>query len=188
MSAPASSTAPEPVPPPLPSVTVNITRLDLFRLGIRATLRLWWFTAFCFLTFLFSQWSLWTRASPPSSDPISIAVFVLVPAACLLGLWLFFVLLCAVLTAWQAGSMPGTLGTHFYEIRESGLFESTVANETLARWRFVRHATRTRRCIYIKLSWAYHHVIPLRAFPDPESAHAFFCELQLRIAGGQQQH
>ena len=161
-------------------VTATITRTDLFRLGWHFGWRQRWLSLFCLFCFGISLWFQWHSENRPTHW-FHVIYFLAYYAVVWGALWGFFITVVGVATALQVSSGSGVLGSHRYEIRDAGFFESTTANETLTRWSAIRRVTRNRRYTLISLTWWLFHLIPHRAFPDAATADAFYHELQLRI-------
>jgi hypothetical protein len=68
----------------------------------------------------------------------------------------------------------GQLGRHRIVLSQDGLIESTAVGESRTSWAGVDRIEQDPRNIYIYTSAAAAHVIPKRAFKDPQEADAFF--------------
>jgi len=68
----------------------------------------------------------------------------------------------------------GQLGRHRVVLGEDGLVESTAVNESRTAWAGVDRVEQSPDYIFIYISPATAHVIPKRAFSDPQEAEAFF--------------
>jgi hypothetical protein len=68
----------------------------------------------------------------------------------------------------------GQLGRHRLVLGEDGLVESTAVNESRTAWSGVDRVEQSADYIFIYTSPAAAHVIPKRAFSDPQEADAFF--------------
>ncbi|QIF02815.1 YcxB family protein [Roseimicrobium sp. ORNL1] len=161
-------------------VVVEITRGDIVRVAFHMMLRLRGLWAIYVLGFGVTLWAQCHGEYGPTS--LFMAVFFVVLYAVFWTILFFMaVLLGSILTALQVSTMKGILGSHTYEIREDGLFESTCANQTLTNWSVIPRAVRTKRYILVKLTWWLFHLIPRRAFSDVAADDAFFAALQQRI-------
>jgi len=68
----------------------------------------------------------------------------------------------------------GQLGRHEVVLGEDEVIESTAVNETRTAWTGVDRVEQSADHIFIYTSPAAAHVIPKRAFSDPQEAEAFF--------------
>jgi hypothetical protein len=68
----------------------------------------------------------------------------------------------------------GLLGRHRIVLSQDGLVESTAVGESRASWTGVDRIEQDSHNIYIYTSLAAAHVIPKRAFRDPQEADAFY--------------
>lgn len=68
----------------------------------------------------------------------------------------------------------GQLGRHRLMLDEDGLTENTAVGESRTRWAGVDRVEQSRDYIYIYTSPAAAHVVPKRAFANPEAADAFY--------------
>ena len=68
----------------------------------------------------------------------------------------------------------GQLGRHRLMLGEEGLIESTAVGESRTSWAGVDRVEQSREYIYIYTSPAAAHVVPKRAFANPEQADAFY--------------
>ena len=170
----------EPDQPTNRTVTVTITRADLFHLGWHFGTRQRWLLLLCVVCFGTSLWFQWHSEYRPTHW--FHAVYFFACYALVWGVfWVFSVAVFGAATALQMSGCSGVLGEHRYEIRDSGFFESTSANETLTRWSAIHRITRNRHYTLISLTWWLFHLIPNRAFPDAAAVDAFYGELQTRI-------
>ena len=74
----------------------------------------------------------------------------------------------------------GQLGRHRLVLGEDGLTESTAVGESRTSWSGVDRVEQSADYIYIYTSPAAAHVVPKRAFPNPEQAEAFYRLSQAR--------
>jgi hypothetical protein len=183
MASPEAIPPAEQTPEPSPlSISVTVTRMDMFRFGLYATIRVRLFPLLCLIGIGAGLWGFWNNPTRPDNS-LFFAIVVVFNVLLWMVIWTVFVVLIAVINTLVFSSVPGILGAHSFEIRDAGLFESTDANETLQRWHAVRKVVRTRRHLFVLIGphLVLAHVIPLRAFPDAAAADAFYCELQLRL-------
>jgi hypothetical protein len=75
---------------------------------------------------------------------------------------------------------PGLLGEHTIKLSDEGITESTSVNEGIYNWDGIRSIEQNERYIFIFLNQTMAHIIPKRAFVDPESASLFLQEVQSR--------
>jgi hypothetical protein len=68
----------------------------------------------------------------------------------------------------------GHLGRHRLVLGEDGLTESTAVGETRTRWTGVDRVEQSPDYIFIYTTPSAAHVVPKRAFSDPEQAEAFY--------------
>jgi hypothetical protein len=68
----------------------------------------------------------------------------------------------------------GQLGRHRLVLGEDGLSESTAVGESRTTWAGVDRVEQSPDYIFIYTTPAAAHVIPKRAFTDPEQAEAFY--------------
>ena len=68
----------------------------------------------------------------------------------------------------------GLLGRHRVVLSQDGLIESTAVGESRSSWAGVDRVEQDPHNIYIYTSLAAAHVIPKRAFRDPQEADAFY--------------
>jgi hypothetical protein len=75
---------------------------------------------------------------------------------------------------------PGLLGEHTLILSDDGIIESTSVNEALNKWAGIRGIEQNDGYIFIFLNQTMAHIIPKRAFVDPEAASLFLQEAQTR--------
>jgi YcxB-like protein len=68
----------------------------------------------------------------------------------------------------------GHLGRHRVVLSDDAVVESTAVNQSRTAWAGVDRVEQSPDYIFIYTSPATAHVIPKRAFTDPEEAEAFF--------------
>lgn len=161
-------------------VVVEISRRDIFFVTFRYIFRSRWLWALFALPFALAMWRVWSSENRPTELLPAVVVAAVFGAFCF-GMLLVAALGFAALTVLQVGALPGILGSHLFEIRRDGLFESTSANQTVTNWSAIRSATRTKHYILVSVAWWMLHCIPRRAFADDAAFEAFYSTLQARI-------
>ncbi|MFL5496895.1 MAG: YcxB family protein [Gemmatimonadales bacterium] len=78
----------------------------------------------------------------------------------------------------------GQLGKHRLVLDEEGIRESTAVGESRTRWAGVDRVEENADYIFIYTTPAAAHVIPKRAFTDPQQAEAFYQLSRARKADG----
>jgi hypothetical protein len=161
-------------------VIAEITRRDIFDVSLRYMLRARWWWAIYAIGFAVSLSTQWHSEHGPTHWFEALYLVVVYVA-----IWLAFLFAgapcAAAIMVLQATGVGGVLGSHTFEIRAEGLFESTSANQTNTNWSAIRRAIRTDRYIVVSLAWWLFHCIPRRAFPDAAAYDAFFQALDQRI-------
>jgi hypothetical protein len=76
----------------------------------------------------------------------------------------------------------GQLGKHRLAMSEDGILESTAVGESRISWAGVDRVEQNSDYIFIYTSPAAAHMIPKRAFRDPQEAEAFYHLAQARKA------
>jgi len=161
-------------------VVVDVTRRDIFTVTFRLIMRARWIWALFTIPFAAGIWRISTSESGPKDWPNIVLLLVVLATFCWV-LLLVAALVFAAASVLQAGSMQGVLGSHTFEIRPDGLFESTTANQTPTSWSAIRSAKRTDRYILVSVAWWMFHFIPRRAFGDDAAFDDFFAAIQERI-------
>jgi len=98
-------------------------------------------------------------------------------AASVLVVWIGSI----VWVALTSQSQPGVLGEHEFVVRDDGLFEKTIASETLTRWTAIRSVYRSSRYLHIESSPGHFHLIPSKAFPGYVEFESFCSEIERRV-------
>jgi len=75
---------------------------------------------------------------------------------------------------------PGLLGEHTIILSDEGIIESTSVNKGVNSWEGIRGVEQNEGYIFIFLNQMMAHIIPKRAFVNPEIADHFFEEAQNR--------
>jgi hypothetical protein len=156
-------------------VTINLTRLDFFIAQCRMQARhpvnvgAW---------LLIGGWLayLGMRGAHVSAATLALAVGIglLMCAAFFAGV----VVVVSAVMALLASAERAVLGEHTFRITGAGLVESTRANEHLVRWGGARALLRTRRYLYVRVTFGQFHVIPRRHFADAAADDEFWNALQ----------
>jgi len=159
----------------MPSVTINLNRLDyalsLSRWSFRHPVNL---GAFGLLAVLIVIGHI--PGNPVTVKMIVITVISgLLTAALCLTVGVIVSILGMVLIA---RSDRGVLGEHTYRFVEAGLIESTAVNENLMKWGGVRSVSRTRRFVYVRVTFSQGYTIPRRFFSDAAADEQFWNSLQ----------
>jgi hypothetical protein len=160
----------------------ELTRLDLFRAGVRAI----FYTRILLLLIvpavLFTWWSTFTYEDPKSGrQPVGVRVFAAT-----------FTSLCCVVVGVLGGAVvtaaqsflrrdQGVLGEHTLEISDEGLIESTSVNRSVAKWATSFRVRETGRYAYIYVSETNYHLIPKTNPPLEGSVSEFLNALRTRI-------
>lgn len=77
----------------------------------------------------------------------------------------------------------GILCRHCVTLTDDALIEVTAINEERCSWHGVHHVVHTPEYIYIFATLQSAHIIPKRAFPDPDVAQQFY-ERAARLCDG----
>jgi len=162
------------------SVTIQLTRLDYFigqcRMQLRHPVNVGGWV-------LLSAWVAWMTLSKRESISMTQIVLALLAAALLCAFVLFLVGILATLAmTFIARRERGLIGEHKYSLMETGLVESTVANESLTKWGGARALLRTRHYFYVRISHGLYHTIPRRHFIDEADDDEFWKALQPLVA------
>lgn len=154
------------------SVRFFITRMDLFRLQLRALTR----HRFVLVVGLVCLTSLGSTLVGTVATPERSAVFYLF----FLGVWLvpaalFFGLLLVLVAACQAGlgDHSGSLGEHAISFEPDGLADCTEFSTSLHRWAGIARVESTTRYLLVFVNDFQCHLIPKRAFASPLAAQEF---------------
>jgi hypothetical protein len=81
----------------------------------------------------------------------------------------------------RATEADGVLGEHLFELRENGIFEKTIANETLSAWSSVRSLRRVPGYVLVEVPRGAFHFIPERCFADASEYEQFWQELNAHV-------
>ena len=162
-------------------VDVDISRFDLFRMGWRIGNRLWWILVLIFIPLYGARiFSIHTLQSEKTGETYYLSYTVLLVGYVIL-FWQFFSLLTATAMVLGTKRSGGALGPHHFEIRDDGLYESTPVNQSLFRWRAFHRISGNSHGIELFLGWWHVFLIPLRSFPNRETAQAFQGNIRARV-------
>ena len=161
------------------SVTINLTRLDYFigqcRMNPRHPVNVgaW---------LLFGGWMAFGTLNGHAYK-IGVVLLAIIVAYLLCALILFGVVVLVVIAmTLLARRERGVLGEHSYRFTEAGLVESTSVNENLIKWGGIRALMRTRRYVYVRVTFAQYYTIPRRYFADAAADDEFWKSLQPLVA------
>jgi hypothetical protein len=165
----------------MPSVTINLTRLDyalgVFRMSSRHPVNLFVFGV-AFLWLAVEQWMKMNRGK----DSVVIAIVIIVAFLMVVVLYVFAVSVTVLGMALIARGEGGVLGEHTYRFVDAGLMQSTSIHETLMKWGGVRSVVRTPRYIYVRVNRISFHIIPRRHFLEAAADEQFWNALQPLVA------
>lgn len=164
----------------MPSVTINLTRLDyaigVLRMSSRHPVNL----------FVFGAAFLWLAAEPwvkeSSKDAMYMTIMFIATFLTVLIIYVFALVVTVLGMALIAHGEGGVLGEHTYRFVDAGLMQSTSINETLMKWGGVRSVVRTRRYIYVRVNRISFHTIPRRHFSEAAADEQFWNALQPLVA------
>ncbi|MBN7818677.1 YcxB family protein [Bowmanella yangjiangensis] len=153
-------------------ITTNISRMDLIKFNLR-------FLPFAPITykyfgivalFIFS-YVLWSKGVPTSFERWKI----LIVGSLIGGFFatVFYFGWCVVSILFLSKESNGVLGEHEYEITEDGLFERTIANETLNRWGALGKVSIAGKNLLLQVSGYLYHLFPRRSFESDEAFYEF---------------
>lgn len=83
------------------------------------------------------------------------------------GLW------CILSVLMVSNESNGILGKHEYLCTEDGLFEKTIANETLYKWNALGQLRVAGSFLLLQVSGFQYHLFPIRSFDNPAQMDAF---------------
>ena len=160
-------------------VRTNISRVDLvkFNLSVIPRMRSTYTTALVFAV-LVAMYFLW-RDGQPITRHEWIDLFIVSISGgvgAIIGGSIFSIV-GIVLTA---DSKNGTLGEHFYELLDDGLFEKTEANESLSKWSGILEISENSQYLLIRISSYLFHIIPKSSF-STESEYLLFRDNAKRL-------
>lgn len=160
----------------------ELTRLDLFRCGVRAI----FFTRILLLLIIpllvFVWWTTFTYEDPKTGkQPMGVRIFAATfSAVCSAGIG---VMGGVAVTAAQSFLRrdQGVLGEHTLEISDEGLIESTAVNRSVAKWATAFRIRDTKRYAFVYVSETNYHAIPKANPPLEGSVDEFLNALRMRI-------
>ncbi len=122
------------------------------------------------LFIIFRGWESWINAVFPVAFPI--VYIALYPISVYLGVGR------SGLNMVRDGKNKGLWGPHALAIDESGVRESTEVGESSVKWQGVERVAASPSHLYIFTGSNAAHVIPRRAFAEPQQADQFFHQAQ----------
>jgi hypothetical protein len=162
------------------TIRYSIRRIDLLRLQLYGYSRNRVVVGFLLLAGVVAA-CLVVREPYIVHRPLAFKIpFVVLFDALLLGFVFAFQVVLSGLMILQ-GKHRGLLGEHVLEVRDDGLLERTDFNESLHRWAGFDKVRSTRSSLYIYVTDALVHVVPLRCFASPADAEAFRNRVQEKI-------
>jgi hypothetical protein len=139
------------------TVVVDLTRADLLRLVILATI-------------------VGQRGIPASVQEL--AVVLLTATIFVVGAVVAIFVINQVCVLIYSRESNGVLGNHVYTLREDGLLESTKANESLTKWGGATAVVKSSDCLYVQVSPGLFHVMPRRCFESADAYEKFWTGIQ----------
>jgi hypothetical protein len=160
-------------------ITIILTRVDYFLAQLRMHARHpvnigAWLALSTWVTFM----TLRGRAHTGVAVLLAVALSLVVCAI----LFLVVMVIVSIAMALLSRAERGLLGEHVYRLTEAGLVESTHVNEGLLKWGGARSLVRTRRYIYVRVTFSMFHAIPRRYFADEAADDFFWNALQPLVA------
>ena len=154
------------------TIHTHITKADLLRFNIRyiatASFTYKYMVAVVLAVIAYICFS---RGMPSTA----ITWLILIAGALLAGL-----LATLVYSAWCIGCVlimskesNGVLGTHEYTLKEEGLFEKTIANETLHKWGALGKVSVAGPDLLLQVTGYLYHVFPRKSFATAEQRSEF---------------
>jgi hypothetical protein len=155
------------------TVTVTLTKVDLLWVHVEALPRAKsTYVTLLLLWALFFLSSLFDEENARSVSLVLLASFI-VALGLLLGIYLASFLFYFLL----GSKKTGVLGVHQYRIAPEGLQEETDVNRTLTKWAGISNLIKTKRYLFVQISWYLFHIIPRRAFKSDEDFDGFCSEI-----------
>jgi hypothetical protein len=153
-------------------VTTNITKLDLLKFNLRfiptAPITYKYFALVSFAIFGYVSYA---KGLPESYEQWKIVILGSFSGGLIATLVYFSWCIVSVLIFSKESN--GVLGKHEYEVRAEGLFEKTIANETLNRWGSLGKVTVAGPNLLLQVSGYLYHVFPKRCFESDEAFNNF---------------
>jgi hypothetical protein len=162
-------------------VTTDISRLDLLKFNLRflstasITYKIFGVATLSIISFI-----MWKEGVPQTPEKWGV-LFVGAIIGAFIGT-LAYSLCCIVNILLLSKESNGVLGVHEYELREDGLFEKTMANETLNRWEALGKLYVAGPNLLLQVSGYLYHVFPKRCFNSDEEFYSFKKTLQDKIS------
>ena len=158
------------------TITVTITRSDLFWVHIRAIPRVK--STYITLSIIWALIFFSRYLDDEKTYPILALLFAsfIVAFLLLLGMYVVSFLFYFLL----GHKTTGVLGSHQYQITPEGLLEETDVNRTLTKWSGITNLLKTNQFLFVQISWYLFHIIPRRAFKSNEEFEDFYNEIRSR--------
>ncbi len=159
------------------TIHVDVTRADLARMTIglsirhRSTYITWLVLAMIVIALVI----VWKGLPQNLSSWVDLLLSASIGATA--GILVSF-LFCLTSILFMTSKSVGVLGRHTYEVRDDGLLETTVANETLIKWGGAQDLRRTRHYLMIGVTTMLYHVIPTRSFSNEIACENFWHAIQ----------
>ena len=154
------------------TVETFITRADLVRFNV-------WFLATAPFTYKYMlcialgvlSYLVYDRGMP---DDV-VVWMVMVTGSLLTGFvaTLVYFLWCIATVLMVSKVSNGILGKHEYQCQQDGLFEKTIANETLHKWGALGHVRQVGSLLLLQVSGYQYHVFPRHSFENQAQMDAF---------------
>ena len=155
------------------TITVTITRSDLFWVHVQALPRVK--STYIVLSIIWGSLFFSRYLDDEKTYPILALLFATFIVASLILLSMYVI---SFLFYFLLGSKTnGVLGNHQYQITHEGLLEETDVNRTLTKWSGITKILKTKRYLFVQISWYLFHIIPRRAFKNNEEFERFCCEV-----------
>ena len=155
------------------TITVTITRSDLFWVHVQALPRVK--STYIILSIIWASLFFSRYLDDENAHPILALVFATFIVASLILLSMYVI---SFLFYFLLGfKTSGVLGNHQYQITPEGLLEETDVNRTLTKWSGMTKLLKTKRYLFVQISWYLFHIIPRRAFKSNEEFESFCNEI-----------
>ncbi len=154
------------------AVHTHITKSDLVKFNVRFmatnpyTYRYMGLVALAVLIYL-----VYKRGMP---DEVGIWMLMVIGSLFAgLAATIVYALWCILTVLMVSKESNGILGKHEYLCTEDGLFEKTIANETLYKWGALGQLRVAGSYLLLQVSGFQYHIFPLRSFDNPAQMDAF---------------
>jgi hypothetical protein len=158
-------------------IATDITKLDLLKFNLRfIPTAPFTYKYFAIISTAIFAYITFSRGLPESPEKWGILI-----AGSFIGGFLATLVYfswCIVSILFVSKTSNGILGKHEYEVTDEGLFEKTIANETLNRWEALGKITVAGPNLLLQVSGYLYHVFPKRCF-ESEAAFNNFKDLLL---------